>query len=605
MAFAPIVADQVREAWEAYTVQNQAWIQQGLDYEFIVSRADHQELEHAHESEMHKEDKSSETTTIAPGTNMEGFSTVNKAKPIQGVVWNYAPLTHRAVPELSKGPHVPIWQTYPAPRNSYVVNLNLRSESVFDKLILTSLQNRTTVLSDVVDNFALFGRAQTIDLDPKSIVLQPILSSVQPGTPAVIQGFLIIIKKWDIYFRNVLYKGDEPVICVLRNSCGKAFSYEITGPTAVFLGEGDLHDESYDDMEVSDDFDHPGVTSACDFTIHIYPTREMEDAHTTNMPIYVTLAVLIVFAFTSMVFLLYDFMVSRRQKTTMASANATNRIVSNLFPKAVRERLIQEMEAQDADNNSVASLNSGQFSNAEGRSSGKRKGGKRRSMASGFLNMSMHGSNHSRNTANNHRSGNATGTSEDIFGSKPIAELFPETTISKLTDFCPVLVFWTLTFLTDNIAFSCSCFPVFADMAGFTAWSSVREPTQVFTLLETIYHSFDQIAKRRRVFKVETIGDCYVAVAGLPMPRKDHASVMARFASECLAKMDMLTRNLEASLGPDTGDLSLRIGLHSGQVTAGVLRGEKGRFQLFGDTMNTASRMESTSERSKIQVSSK
>ena len=68
---------------------------------------------------------------------------------------------------------------------------------------------------------------------------------------------------------------------------------------------------------------------------------------------------------------------------------------------------------------------------------------------------------------------------------------------------------------------------MFADIVGFTAWSSMREPAQVFTLLETIFHEFDYIAKRRRVFKVETVGDCYVAVAGLPDPRKDHAIVMA------------------------------------------------------------------------------
>jgi class 3 adenylate cyclase len=75
---------------------------------------------------------------------------------------------------------------------------------------------------------------------------------------------------------------------------------------------------------------------------------------------------------------------------------------------------------------------------------------------------------------------------------------------------------------------------MFADLVGFTAWSSVREPAQVFTLLETIYSAFDKIVKRRNVFKVETIGDCYVAVTGLPEARKDHAVVMARFAYECL-----------------------------------------------------------------------
>jgi class 3 adenylate cyclase len=57
---------------------------------------------------------------------------------------------------------------------------------------------------------------------------------------------------------------------------------------------------------------------------------------------------------------------------------------------------------------------------------------------------------------------------------------------------------------------------MFADISGFTAWSSAREPKQVFLLLETVFGEFDRIAKRRRVFKVETVGDCYVAVVGLP-----------------------------------------------------------------------------------------
>ncbi len=70
-------------------------------------------------------------------------------------------------------------------------------------------------------------------------------------------------------------------------------------------------------------------------------------------------------------------------------------------------------------------------------------------------------------------------TSLVFYETNPIADLFPNTTV------------------------------MFADIAGFTAWSSVREPSQVFTLLETVYRAFDLIAKRRRVFKVETIGDCY------------------------------------------------------------------------------------------------
>ena len=130
-------------------------------------------------------------------------------------------------------------------------------------------------------------------------------------------------------------------------------------------------------------------------------------------------------------------------------------------------------------------------------------------------------------------------------------------------------------------------------------------------------------------------------MSGLPEPRKDHAVVIAKFAHDCIVRMNRLAKALETSLGyvllcwqidcvgflralhhrflihtalpsclllassyrPDTGDLAIRVGVHSGQVTAGVLRGDKGRFQLFGDTMNTTARLESTGVRNKIQCS--
>ncbi|CAB9506819.1 Receptor-type guanylate cyclase gcy [Seminavis robusta] len=226
----------------------------------------------------------------------------------------------------------------------------------------------------------------------------------------------------------------------------------------------------------------------------------------------------------------------------LSEAAAEAAIVSNLFPEKVRARMIQDAKNR---NNRVGASKQEDIFLKDGE--GQHRLSERK--LSSYL------------------------SSEGIFGSKPIAELHPYTTI------------------------------MFGDLVGFTAWSSVREPYQVFTLLELLYHSYDNIAARRRVFKVETIGDCYVAVCGLPERRKDHAVVMARFATDCMYRMHKLVKALEVTLGPDTGDLGLRVGLHSGQVTAGVLRGDKGRFQLFGDTMNTASRMESTGVRNKIQVS--
>ena len=146
------------------------------------------------------------------------------------------------------------------------------------------------------------------------------------------------------------------------------------------------------------------------------------------------------------------------------------------------------------------------------------------------------------------------------------------------------------------------CTVFFADIVGFTAWSSTREPAQVFLLLQAVYQAFDCLAKKRRVFKVETIGDSYVAVTGLPEPQANHAVIMVRFASECLIKMGIITKELEVTLGPDTGDLGMRLGMHSGPVTAGVLRGDRARFQLFGDTVNTGKTnmdMKRTSPRAK------
>lgn len=94
-----------------------------------------------------------------------------------------------------------------------------------------------------------------------------------------------------------------------------------------------------------------------------------------------------------------------------------------------------------------------------------------------------------------------------------------------------------------------------------------------------------------------------MAVTGLPQARNDHAVVMARFAKDILNRMRPICKRLTIRLGPDTCELNIRIGMHSGPVTGGLLRGERSRFQLFGDTVNTASRIESTGQGGMIHVS--
>lgn len=125
----------------------------------------------------------------------------------------------------------------------------------------------------------------------------------------------------------------------------------------------------------------------------------------------------------------------------------------------------------------------------------------------------------------------------------------------------------------------------FSDIAGFTAWSSSRQPQQVFILLEQVFGIFDTIAREHKVYKVESVGDSYLAIAGAPLEREDHAEAICLFAASCLRRFSRLSQRLVVSLGPDTSELQLRVGIHSGQVVFGVLRNERARYQLFGDTV--------------------
>ena len=136
-------------------------------------------------------------------------------------------------------------------------------------------------------------------------------------------------------------------------------------------------------------------------------------------------------------------------------------------------------------------------------------------------------------------------------------------------------------------------------------FTTIKEPTSVFTLLEKVYSAFDELSRSYNVFKIESIGDMFVAVSGLPKPEKRHAVIMAQFAEDCKQKMKQIVVGLETVLGPGTADLRLRVGLNSGSVMAGVLRSEKAIFQIFGNTVNVSEQMRRTCVKDKIQCSLK
>ncbi|NER47479.1 MAG: response regulator [Symploca sp. SIO1A3] len=127
---------------------------------------------------------------------------------------------------------------------------------------------------------------------------------------------------------------------------------------------------------------------------------------------------------------------------------------------------------------------------------------------------------------------------------------------------------------------------MFADLVNFTHFSSQTSPKELVELLNQIFSKFDRLAQEHGVEKIKTIGDAYMAVAGLPTPTPNHAQAIAQMA------LDM--QQAIAEFNADTGNnFSLRIGINSGPVVAGVIGIRKFSYDLWGDTVNTASRMES------------
>jgi class 3 adenylate cyclase len=137
---------------------------------------------------------------------------------------------------------------------------------------------------------------------------------------------------------------------------------------------------------------------------------------------------------------------------------------------------------------------------------------------------------------------------------------------------------------------------LFADIVGFTQLSASRPAWDIVSLLNRIFSAFDIFSEQYNLEKIKTIGDAYMIVGGLPEARDDHAEAVARMALEMLATVELLSKTMGAPI-------SLRIGIHSGAVVAGVIGKKKFAYDLWGDTVNTASRMESHGEAGKIHVS--
>eukprot|EP00980_Cylindrotheca_fusiformis_P024027 scaffold11398_cov125-Cylindrotheca_fusiformis.AAC.3 len=404
------------------------------------------------------------------------------------------------VPTRTPGTVSPNWQRYPLQPGVGGKNSKGFLVTCYDLQAIPAVADLIKISNSTLRPSIGFTRLP--DTRPgridKFVVDSQIMQPIMDQGKAV--GMIWLRLPWLEFFQNLFVEGIVGTIVVIRSNCEvddaiRVLSFTIDGSSADFLGEFDAHDPKYDDQVVtsvildlnlqSDDI--PEGLCVPILTLDIYPTDELAETFETSKPKLYTAVVVAIFAFTSLVFLLYDYLVGRRQGKFMERIVRQDQIVSNVFPTAIRDRLYESGQKGSQDGTLFDPL------------------------------------------------GGGAGTA-----GSPLADLFPETTI------------------------------VFADIAGFTAWSSAREPAQVFILLETIYGAFDKHANRHCVYKVETVGDCYVGVAGLPEPDKEHATNVCRFARDCVKTMKEITVKLEVTLGPDTSDLDVRVGIHSLPLTSQV-----------------------------------
>eukprot|EP00980_Cylindrotheca_fusiformis_P024587 scaffold12118_cov138-Cylindrotheca_fusiformis.AAC.4 len=466
--------------------------------------------------------------------------------------------TGNRIPVNGSAPFAPVWQMVETPQRSTVFNFDLLSDPHYNNVFQEVMKSKEPTMTDLLGSFLNdFNRLMDNHDDhrgfPVSLLLYPVF---EDETRQKIVAILNSEVHWISLFGLPTDEKVPPVDVVIDEGCEQRFTFRVDSDEVEFLGYGDLHDPNFNGYETTFPFSTtiPAVhiaSSECAYNVSVYPTQEFYDTYNTNMPRRSAGIITAVFVVTCFIFFLYDAAVHERQKRILRVAAQSEKILAVLYPKSIRDRLFGTSHEEET---TVAALN---------------PASKARRKHDDFVKKATkYQLKHFMKDAPS-----SEAQSMEYFDSKPIADLFSQATV------------------------------LFADIAGFTAWSSVREPTQVFTLLETVYQAFDVIARRRKVFKVETVGDCYIAVTGLPDPAKDHANIMAGFARECVSRFGELVGALETTLGPDTGDLGIRVGLHSGPVTAGVLRGDKSRFQLFGDTVNTCARIESSGKRDRIHLS--
>ena len=349
---------------------------------------------------------------------------------------------------------------------------------------LHSEYNRCKALNDVIDSLdtAVTDIIQLVQdgtlTRPSSIIFQPVIINGQ------LKGTTSVVFSWDSFFQDMIPNSIDSLYLVLT-SPSQTFTWEITNGRIKLLGKGYLHDKKFDKYMKVIEIEHIG---SMDFDLYIYPSKKYTESFYTTQPQQFTIAIVLVIALIAFFFIVLDYLNYKNSNKLEQEINFKGGIIDQLFPSNVQKKLFRRRSVSSPHKHKS---NNGCFECVNRKSSLDHS-----SRLSSFLNISNHKQEQ-----------------EILFDNpEPIADYYESATV------------------------------LFADLVGFTNWSSNKSPNDVFRLLEGLFRSFDHYARLRGVFKVETIGDCYMAVTSIPNRTENHADTMADFALDIMSAIEKMNK---------------------------------------------------------------
>ena len=445
VALLPLVTAKTRKAWESFSIQNTNWIYDGQIFEQTLG---------SYSTNTERERRTRERHTRILQEN-------NEVIEINGISSEIFELSDTGY-KRQEGEHdvyFPMWEH--APVVPTLVNYDLYTDPNFHDGIEAMITSKHAVLGkiwdlnphDTDDEFThgvsteflkTWETSSTLHQDdPVSKMFYPVYDTLEEDH--ILVGLLATVIHWQSYLNQILPPHADGLIVVLSNACNQIVTYQVNGETSEFLGLGDLHDPHYNNLGETIEFatliennekrverfaDVIFNVDFCPYTVSVYPSELLESAFVTNNAFIYTICVVVIFAFTALVFLVYDWIVERRQKLVMKRAVQSRAIVSSLFPAAVRDRLFRNDDSTSKGSKGGTGAGAGDKGGIGGGDGfGDMNGGGVDNKARGFKKKGDTAKNRLKNLLNDPNGNNNNEESKPVHELRPIADLFPHTTV--------------------------------------------------------------------------------------------------------------------------------------------------------------------------------